>query len=104
VVAIAYEYSSDGGSRYLAPDGRILTNRDVETELCGVNWSADDISPEAGRCLDELVVPDSYQGIAHLVQRSALEQFQIIEAVAGASLGTGAILLTFPVVMRRRPA
>lgn len=105
VVAIAYEHSQDGGSTYQAADGRILTYRDVQTERCGVDLWADDISAEGQQCLDEMDAPgDSYREIAHLVPRSALEHFQIIEAVVGASLGAVAILLTFPVVMRRRPA
>lgn len=104
VVAIAYDYSIDGGDTYLSPDGRILTYREVAIELCGADPRGDFVSDQAQQCLDELEVPEeTYPGLAHLVPRSALESFQMVEAGVGAAVGMGAILLTFPVVMRRRP-
>ena len=104
LVAIAYDNASNGGEWYQAPDGHILTYREVETALCGVDPSADDLSQEAQHCLGDLEVPDTYKGIAHLVPKSALGDFQTVEAIAGAGLAIITVLLAFPVVARRRPS
>ncbi len=101
-VAIAYQRNM-GGDWYQAPDSRILTDREVVIELCGADPWDDTLTGEAARCVNELEIPDTYQPVAHLALRSSLESFQMIEAILGASIGMGALLLAFPVVNRRRP-
>jgi len=101
-VPIAYQYNMSG-DWYRAPDGRILTDREVTIELCGADPWDDTLTGEAALCVQDFQILDTYEPVAHLAPRSSLESFQATEAILGLAIGGAAFLLTFPVVARRRP-
>jgi len=101
---LAYQYAPNYGSWYLGPDGSVMTERDVETAGCGADYSVDQPTSAQQQCLDNLEMPPAgYSDLWHLVPDRDYPEFELVETVVGLLIGGVAILLTFPVVQRRRP-
>ncbi len=103
VDGIAYDWAESGTSWDLGPEGTLTSEEQVRLATCGVDPIAEEVTETELACLDTFEMPSTYTEVLHLVPSSTLSAFQAVETAVGLTIGGGALMLTFPVLARRRP-
>lgn len=97
------------GESYIDASGSTMSHSEVLTAFvescprCGASREHSPLGQEAWGDRHDAFVEEHYEHVYHLVPGTEYRTFEAVEAAVGFLIGGAFILLTFPVVARKRP-